>query len=71
MYIQQVIAENLPAFAAAVVISRVIYVLYFAPLHNVPGPFLARFTRLWQFFRLRSNGDAPALLIRLHRKHGQ
>jgi hypothetical protein len=70
---QQIIAHRvtlLAAFTAAVMLCRVIYILYFAPLREVPGPFLARFTRAWQYFHLRNRGDAPAILIRLHQKHG-
>ena len=41
----------------------------FSPLRDVPGPFLARFTRLWYFHRVRQ-GHFEHDNIRLHEKYG-
>jgi hypothetical protein len=40
------------------------------PLRSVPGPLLARFTRLW-YLRAVSKGDFEKTNIELHRKHGR
>lgn len=36
---------------------------------DIPGPFLARFTRLW-YLRQMTRGDFQYTNIRLHRDHG-
>ena len=40
-----------------------------SPLRKVPGPFLARFSRLW-YFRHVYNGDYHMTDVELHRKYG-
>lgn len=60
------------AILAALGLSRIVYVLYRAavdPLRSVPGPFLARFTRLWWFGAL-AREDFEKTNISLHKKHG-
>ncbi|KAH6888430.1 cytochrome P450 [Thelonectria olida] len=43
---------------------------YFSsPLRKYPGPFLARFTRLWYLYQA-STGDSHLVLDKLHRKYG-
>jgi hypothetical protein len=39
------------------------------PLRSVPGPFLARFSRLWYFLEI-SKGRFEETNIELHRQHG-
>ena len=39
------------------------------PLRDIPGPFLARFTRLWYFFAIYK-GDFELANIGLHKKYG-
>jgi hypothetical protein len=41
-----------------------------SPLLRVPGPFLARFTRLWYLSKIW-RGDIERTLIDLHAKHGK
>lgn len=41
-----------------------------SPLRNVPGPLLARFTRLWELQAIR-NQDNPTFNIALHEKYGK
>jgi hypothetical protein len=40
------------------------------PLRTIPGPFLARFSRLWQLGVLH-RGDLEHVTIDLHRRHGK
>lgn len=57
----------------ALAIFGLLYPLFRAattPLKDVPGPFLARFTRLW-FFRSIWNGHAHLDNIALHRKYAK
>ncbi|KAJ0412965.1 cytochrome P450 [Aspergillus carlsbadensis] len=42
---------------------------YQSPLTDIPGPFLASFTRLWHVIRIFA-GDINAVSIREHEKHG-
>lgn len=42
---------------------------YFSTISDIPGPFLASFTRLWHMMRILE-GDQNLELIRLHEKHG-
>jgi hypothetical protein len=46
------------------------YALLLDPLRNVPGPFLARFSRLWMVYHARK-GDMHTTMIALHKKHGK
>ncbi|KAL3584919.1 hypothetical protein FPOAC2_14700 [Fusarium poae] len=60
----------LPCFGIAYILVNVIYNLFFHPLAKVPGPFLARLTKLWLLSE-ELGGDAANTLARLHKKHGQ
>lgn len=40
-----------------------------SPLRSVPGPFLARFTRLWEVYAVRKY-DFATYNSRLHKKYG-
>lgn len=50
-------------------ISRAIYVAVFSPASRIPGPLLARFTRLWELNALR-RGDFERTNVKLHEKYG-
>lgn len=47
----------------------VIHSLFFSPLKNVPGPFLARMTR-WYEYLMVQRGDSNLEYVRLHKKYG-
>lgn len=57
----------------AVVTINAIWFLYqrrfSSPLHSIPGPFLARFTRSWYLWRV-SKGHFEEENVALHRKFG-
>ena len=46
-----------------------IYQAYATPLRNIPGPWLAKFTRLW-LFRAIASRKWDQINIELHRKYG-
>lgn len=47
-----------------------IWYRYMSPISNIPGPFLASFSRLWLIQTLR-RGKAASELADLHEKHGK
>lgn len=47
----------------------IIHGLFFSPLRNVPGPFLARVTRWFEYLMVR-RGDSNLEYVRLHKKYG-
>ncbi|KAL2288555.1 hypothetical protein FJTKL_03920 [Diaporthe vaccinii] len=57
------------AQAFAGVIAIVVWRKYFYNISDVPGPFLASFTRLWHLVRIFI-GDQNLRMIELHDKHG-
>ena len=57
------------SLAIAVVLAVVIKRRYFSPLSDIPGPFLASFTRLWQAATM-VKGDSLVVFYNLHQKHG-
>ncbi|KAI3572687.1 hypothetical protein IWW34DRAFT_761644 [Fusarium oxysporum f. sp. albedinis] len=56
--------------ALLVLLARRIYVALLGPLKNVPGPFLAKFTRLWELKCLRDR-DFERKLVKLHQQYGR
>ena len=48
---------------------RALYLLVTSFFHPAPGPFLARFTRLWYIYQI-SRHDWHKTTIKLHRKYG-
>lgn len=56
-------------FVTSVFISQVIYNVLFSPLRSIPGPFLARFTRLWELYSVRQR-HSHMEFVRQHEKHG-
>jgi hypothetical protein len=51
------------------VLSISIYNAFWHPLAKVPGPFLAKFTKIW-LFRAELSGDGANVLAALHKKYG-
>ena len=51
------------------ILPRVLRALL-SPVRQIPGPFLARFTRLW-YFRQVVRGDFDQVNIQLHRRYGK
>jgi hypothetical protein len=47
-----------------------IYQVYFHPLRDIPGPFLAKLTRWWQAYEVWA-GAAEKTEIALHEKYGK
>jgi hypothetical protein len=62
-----------PSFLIGLVGVTILTVLikrrYFSPLSDIPGPFLASFTRLWQIVTL-VQGDSVNVFYDLHQKYG-
>lgn len=50
-------------------ISRIIYIAFFSPASGIPGPMLARFTRIWELNALRK-GDFERTNVKLHKIYG-
>jgi hypothetical protein len=71
--VQHVTARNLVSSAVGIVVLAevlvVLYNLFINPLRDIPGPLLARFTRLWEFKQALA-GTMAETLIELHQKHG-
>ena len=55
-------------FAVGILIYSVLQYA-FDPLCSIPGPFLARFSRLWYFLEIYKGGFEE-MNIELHRKYG-
>jgi hypothetical protein len=53
-----------------VIIFKYIYQILASPLRSVPGPILARFTRLWEIYSVCKH-DNPTHNIALHEKYGK
>lgn len=60
---------QLTGLLATSILTLCIYRRSFSPISDVPGPFVASFTRLWHIHRILK-GDQNLELIRLHDKHG-
>lgn len=61
-----------PAIAVQLLIailSLLVWRRYLSPLADIPGPFVASFTRWWHIRRILI-GDQNLELVRLHEKHG-
>jgi hypothetical protein len=66
-----------PSGAAAIGVGAVsLYLLYTFylvvsdPLRKIPGPFWARYTRLWEIYHVRQ-GNFHYLNVELHKKYGK
>jgi hypothetical protein len=51
-------------------IAFVLWTVYGSNLRKLPGPFIARFTRMYLFSQ-SLKGNAHSLYLDLHRKHGK
>lgn len=51
-------------------IAFLVYAVFFDPLRKVPGPFWARWSRLWMIYHARK-GDMHAKMIALHKQYGK
>lgn len=58
------------AVAAITYILHLLLTVYWSTLRDVPGPSIARFTRLWEFYHAAYSEDSESVLQELHRKHG-
>lgn len=61
-----------PAIAAQLLIaalSLLVWRRYLSPLADIPGPFVASFSRWWHIDRILI-GDQNLQLVQLHEKHG-
>src|ERR1700753_1301501 len=56
--------------AAALQLIVSLYKFYDSPLKDVPGPFWARFTKIW-YLRIIWSGKAHHINIDLHKKYAQ
>jgi hypothetical protein len=72
MLLQSLLDLSLRSYALVV---GSLFILYFIfdfvrdPLRDVPGPLLARFTRLWYFIEIY-NGSFEITNVELHKKYG-
>ncbi|KAK4506313.1 hypothetical protein PRZ48_000043 [Zasmidium cellare] len=57
------------AFVSFLGILRIFYALFISPHKDIPGPLLARFTRLWEL-RQMIRGDSHETIVNLHKEHG-
>lgn len=62
---------NVVSVAFAIVAACLIYVItmFADPLRKIPGPFIARFTRLWELRRVLE-GHFERTNLELHGKYG-
>ncbi|KAF7187602.1 Pisatin demethylase [Pseudocercospora fuligena] len=58
------------ASAALLCLTYAIYILFFSPDRDIPGPLIARFTALW-YTRALLRGDFEEVNHDLHKKYGQ
>jgi hypothetical protein len=63
------ILELIIALITASLTFLLLWRRYQSPLSDIPGPFLASFTRLWHIIRIFA-GDINVRSIREHEKHG-
>lgn len=60
----------LGSLSVLVLVAVVLKRRYVTSIRDVPGPFLASFSSLWQVWRCWK-GDGADEWVRLHRKHGR
>jgi hypothetical protein len=61
--------SSLLALAGLSIVTVAVKRRYFSPLSDIPGPFLASFTRLWQVVDVM-RGDSLRSFHDLHQKYG-
>ncbi|KAF4974568.1 hypothetical protein FZEAL_8540 [Fusarium zealandicum] len=62
-------APSLVALGVVGLLTLLVWRRYLSPISDIPGPFVASFTRIWHTNRILK-GDQNLELIRLHEKHG-
>lgn len=50
-------------------VATIVHTLFLSPLRHIPGPFLAKFTRLWELQAVRRT-DFNLACIQLHAQYG-
>jgi len=71
--LQEVLEISYPSLALIACGIFVVYLLLrvlLDPLRDIPGPFLARFTRIWYFIEVYK-GSFERTNIELHKKYGR
>ena len=68
-YLLGVIIKSILAGVLLLIAGR-LFRAFTDPLRSVPGPFLARLTRLW-YLKAVNKGDFELENVRLHREHGR
>ncbi|KAL4868568.1 hypothetical protein BDV12DRAFT_95991 [Aspergillus spectabilis] len=58
-----------PSIFVAIVVFGAAKRKYLTPIRDIPGPFLASFSRLWQVYQLW-RGHTEEEVIKLHKRHG-
>jgi len=61
--------SDLSLLALGIYVAYTIGSVVADPLRDIPGPFLARFTRLWYFFEVYK-GSFEITNLNLHKKYG-
>lgn len=67
------VSRYLPSLAGLIFawfLGSCLWYRYLSPISDIPGPFLASFSRLWLIQALR-RGRAPRELLELHEKYGE
>ncbi|KAL3487620.1 cytochrome P450 [Aspergillus germanicus] len=73
MAVLTAVSENIPQIGGVLLISFLAYRIYnfiTDPLLDIPGPFLARFTRLWLSYQY-ATGQYERTNIQLHKRYGR
>lgn len=68
-----VLSSPLSLVAGGMLLILVLLLLkrrFLTSIRDIPGPFFASFTGLWQIYRI-IKGDEHVAMIELHRKHGR
>ncbi len=68
-YSSYLIISSLFSLAIVTVFTLFVKRRYFSPLSDIPGPFFASFTRLWQVITM-VEGNSLLVFYDLHQKYG-
>jgi len=60
---------QLARLVSAAILTLCVWRRFFSAISDIPGPFIASFTRVWHIHRILK-GDQNLEFIRLHEKHG-
>lgn len=67
--IYNLLKTNVPLLLLVVILANLLYNRFRPGLRHIPGPELAKYTRLWRLYNV-FKGNAHITAIGLHRKHG-